>query len=32
VSDYVTIALGVLKDDATLASEIKAKYFADFDL
>lgn len=32
VTDYVTIALGVLKDDATLAVAIKAKYFADFDL
>lgn len=32
VTDYVTIALGVLKDDATLAAAIKTKYFADFDL
>ncbi len=31
VTDYATIALGVLKDDVTLASTIKAKYFADFD-
>ena len=32
VTNYTTIALGVLKDDGTLAAEIKAKYFADFDL
>jgi hypothetical protein len=32
VTDYVTIALGILKDDATLAVAIKPKYFADFDL
>lgn len=32
VTDYATIALGVLKDDATLAAAIKAKYFTDFDL
>lgn len=32
VTDYATIALGVLKDDVTLASAIKAKYFADYDL
>lgn len=32
VTDYATIALGVLKDDATLAAAIKAKYFLDFDL
>ncbi len=31
VTDYATIALGVLKDDETLAAEIRAKYFADFD-
>jgi len=32
VTDYATIALGVLKDDATIAAAIKIKYFADFDL
>lgn len=32
VTDYATIALGVLKDDATLVATIKAKYFTDFDL
>jgi len=32
VNDYATIALGVLKDNATLARAIKAKYFADFNL
>ena len=32
VTDYATIALGVLKDDVALASEIKTKYFADFNL
>lgn len=29
VTDYATIALGVLKDDITLTAAIKAKYFAD---
>lgn len=32
VTDYASIALGVLKDDVTLAAAIKVKYFADFDL
>lgn len=32
VTSYATIALGVLKDDATLAASIKTKYFGDFDL
>ncbi|MBK5245033.1 MAG: AAA family ATPase [Eubacteriaceae bacterium] len=32
VTGYATIALGVLKDDATLAASIKTKYFGDSDL
>jgi len=32
VTDYVTIALGVLQNDSALAVEIKEKYFADFNL
>lgn len=32
VTDYATIALGVLKDDVALAAAIKTKYFAGFDL
>ncbi|PKL04246.1 MAG: hypothetical protein CVV54_07035 [Synergistetes bacterium HGW-Synergistetes-1] len=32
VTDYATIALGVLKEDATLAASIKTKYFGDSDL
>jgi energy-coupling factor transporter ATP-binding protein EcfA2 len=32
VTDYATIALGVLKDDAALTAAIKVKYFSDFDL
>jgi hypothetical protein len=32
VTDYSTIALGVLKDDAALATSIKTKYFGDFGL
>lgn len=32
VTDYATIALGVLKDDPTLVGVIKEKYFAELDL
>ena len=31
VSDYATIALGVLKNDSELAQTIKEKYFEGFD-
>lgn len=32
VSDYATIALGVLSDDARLSASIKAKYFSEINL
>ena len=32
VSDYATIALGVLGDDAQLSASIKAKYFSEINV